>query len=110
MGFRTRQLEMEIRLLKEEVHSLKKTVDILEKQHLVETKYGGYILSPFHKDTMPKVETRKGEVEYKDLVKFVIDKQPIKFVEEYCEQVDCTRTRTLMPDGLVIERIEKKIK
>ena len=110
MGFRTRQLEMEIRLLKEELFNLKKTVDILERQHLVETRYGGYILSPFHKDTTQKVKTRKGEVEYKDLVKFVIDKQPIEFVEEYCEQINCTRTRTLMPDGLVIERTEKRLK
>ena len=109
MGYRTRQLEMEIRLLKEELFNLKKTVDILERQHLVETRYGA-TLSPFHKDTTPKVETRKGEVEYKDLVKFVIDKQPIEFVDEYCEQFNCTRTRTLMPDGLVIERTEKRIK
>lgn len=109
MGYRTRQLEMEIRLLKEELFNLKKTVDILERQHLVETRYGA-TLSPFHKDTVPKVETRKGEVEYKDLVKFVIDKQPIEFVEEYCEHINCTRTRTLMPDGLVIERTEKRIK
>ena len=108
MGYRTRQLEMEIRLLKEELFNLKKTVDILERQHLVETRYGA-TLSPFHKNTVPKVETRKGEVEYKDLVKFVIDKQPIEFVDEYCEQINCTRTRTLMPDGLVMERIEKRM-
>ena len=109
MGYRTRQLEMEIRLLKEELFNLKKTVDILERQHLVETRYGS-TLSPFHKTVVPKVETRKGEVEYKDLVKFVIDKQPIEFVDEYCEQFNCTRTRTLMPDGLVIERTEKRLK
>lgn len=107
MGYRTRQLEQEIRFLKEELLNLKKTVDILERQHLVETNYGS-TLSPFHKTTVPKVETRKGEVEYKDLVKFVIDKQPIEFVDEYCEQINCTRTRTLMPDGLVMERIEKR--
>lgn len=109
MGYRTRQLEMEIRLLKEELFNLKKTVDILERQHLVETRYGA-TLSPFHKNTVPKVKTRKGEVEYEDLVKFVIDKQPIEFVDEYCEQINCTRTRTLMPDGLVMERIEKRMK
>ena len=109
MGYRTRQLEMEITLLKAELHNLKKTVDTLEKQHLVETKYGSTLPS-FHKTTVPKVKTRKGEIEYEDLIKFVIDKQPIKFVDEYCKQINCTHTKILMSDGSVMERIEERIK
>ena len=111
MGYKDKikLLEVELKALREKVDILKKTVDILEREHRVETKYGGYILSSFHKTVVPKVETRKGEVEYEDLVKFVIDNQPIEFVDEYCERINCTRTRTLMPDGLVMERIEKRI-
>lgn len=109
MVYRTKQLETEIKLLREEILNLKKTVDILERQHFIETKYGS-IFSPFHNIAVPKVETRKGEVEYEDLVKFVIDKQPIKFVDEYCEQINYTRTKILMPDGQIIERIEKRMK
>lgn len=111
MGYKNtiKLLELELKALREEVHTLRKTIDILERQHSVETKYGGYILSFSHKSAVPKVKTRKGEVEYEDLVKFVIDNQPIEFVDEYCERINCTRTRTLMPDGLVMERIEKRI-
>ena len=105
---KVKMLELELKALREEVHTLRKTVNILENEHKVETKYGGYILSSSHKSAVPKVKTNTGEVEYADLVKFVIDKQPIEFVDEYCEQINCTRTRTLMPDGLVMERIEKR--
>ena len=107
MGYRTRQLEQEIRFLKEELSLLKRTVDILERQHVAKTKYGT-TLSPFHKDVMPKVETCNGEVEYVDLVKFVIDKQPIEFKMEDKELVLEVR-----PDGTEIKKVvdkEKKTK
>lgn len=110
MGYKNtiKLLEMELKALREEVHTLRKTVNILENQHGVETKYGGKLLSSWHKTVIPAIKTQMGEVEYRDLVKFVIDKQPIEFVDEYCERINCTRTRTLMPDGLVMERIEKR--
>lgn len=107
MGYRTRQLEMEIRLLKEELFNLKRTVDILERQHVAKTKYGT-TLSPFHKDVMPKVETSNGEVEYVDLVKFVVDKKPLEFKVEDKELVI-----EVHPDGTEVKRVvdkEKKTK
>lgn len=104
MGCKTKQLEMEIRLLKEELFNLKRTVDILERQHLAKTKYGT-TLSPFHKDVMPKVETRNGEVEYVDLVKFVIDKKPLEFKEENKELIT-----EVHPDGTEIRKIVNKEK
>jgi hypothetical protein len=110
MGYKNtiKLLELELKALREEVHTLRKTVNILENEHKVETKYGGYILSSFHKSVVPKVKTSKGEVEYADLVKFVVDKKPLEFKENDKELIT-----EVHPDGTEIKKVvdkEKKTK